>query len=132
MSEPTDKGETLTAKERPSAFKFGWYGDNGLGEALIVKILSGEKTASMCPAYDPEEAAAGETLHIIDKSGKTRAKIRVLRIENRKFGDVDDDLAGILGADLDTIRRISSFANSRPIASDEEMRVVHFELIEVF
>ncbi len=132
MSAPTETEGTLTAKEHPRAFKFGWYGDNGLGEALIEKILSGEKTASMCPTYDPEEAAVGEILRIIDKSGKTRAKIRVLRIENRRFEDVGNDLADILGSDLDTIRRISSFANSRPISPAEEMRVVHFELIEVF
>lgn len=132
MSTPTKTEGALTAKEHPRSFKFGWYGDNGLGEALIEKILSGEKTASMCPAYDPEEAAVGETLRIVDKADKTRAKIRILRIENRRFEDVGDDLAGILGADLDTILRITSFANSRPMSPDEEMRIVHFELIEVF
>ncbi len=121
----------MTAQERPRAFKFGWYGDNGLGEALIEKIISNEKTATMCPAYDPQEATVGETLRVVDKAGKTRANIRIVRIETRRFGDVDDGLARMIGSSLDDIRRITSFANSRSISEDEEMRVTHFELLSV-
>ena len=37
-------------------FRFGWYGDGGLGEKMIQAIMAGRKTATACPAYDPEDA----------------------------------------------------------------------------
>jgi len=131
MLTPKFAGETVAAENRPRAYKFGWYGDSGLGDALIDKILSGEKTASLCPAYDPEEAAVGELLRVVDKTGKTRAVIKIVRMEYLKFSSVTDDLARNIGSTLEDIRRISSFANSRPIGDDEEMRATYFELISV-
>ncbi|MFH2201815.1 MAG: ASCH domain-containing protein [Elusimicrobiota bacterium] len=121
----------MTAQERPRAFKFGWYGDSGLGDALIDKILRGEKTATMCPAYDPKEADVNDVLNVVDKSGKPRAVVRVVQIENKPFCDIDEAIAHKIGSTLNDVRRITSFANSRQIGKDEEMRVTHFELVKI-
>jgi len=121
----------MAAAERRRAFKFGWYGDNGLGEALIEKILTGEKTATLCPCYDPKEADEGELLDVVDKDGKARAKVRVVRIETRRFGELDEDLARKVGSNLEDIRRITSYANSRQLGDEEEMRATYFELIKI-
>lgn len=111
------------------SYRFGWYGDNGLGEALLQAILSGRKSASACPAYDPVEAREGETLRLVDKEGRTRGLVRVTRIETVRWGDFDEDLARKLGMTLEEARRTTAFANSRELRPDEEMRITHFALV---
>lgn len=111
------------------AYRFGWWGDGGLGEVLLKNILSGSKTATTCPAYDPEETAVGEVLRLVDKTGKTRGSIRITRVELRRWNEFDEDLAAKIGSDLNEVRRMAAFANSRPIGQEEEMRVTHFELL---
>ncbi|MFH1723512.1 MAG: ASCH domain-containing protein [Elusimicrobiota bacterium] len=110
------------------AYRFGWYGDNDLGELLIQRILAGRKTATTCPAYDPEEAAVGETLRLVDKTGKTRGMIRITGSEVRRLGDFDEGTATRLGMTLEEIRANAAVANSREVRSDEEMRITYFEL----
>ena len=49
-------------------YQFGWFGDNDLGERLIQAVLQGKKSATACPAYDPEDAdlKKGDVLQIVD------------------------------------------------------------------
>lgn len=112
-------------------FKFGWYGDGGLGEKLISAILSNKKTATSCPGYDPEDAGlnVGDQLELTDKHGKTRAHLVVNRIELRPFGSFDEDLAKREGTTLEELRKSIAFANGREMRPEEEMRVIYFELI---
>lgn len=110
-------------------YRIGWYGDDGLGERLIQAVLTGRKTATAAPSYDPEEGAEGELLALVDKSGKTRATMRITRVELRRFADFDEALAAKLGAPLADIKSMTSFANSRPIGPEEDMRVTYFELV---
>jgi len=110
-------------------YRIGWYGDDGLGERLIQAVLTGRKTATAAPSYDPEEGAEGELLSLVDKGGKVRGTLRIVKVELRPFSGFDEALAAKLGAPLADIKAMTPFANSRPIGPDEEMRVTHFELV---
>jgi uncharacterized protein YhfF len=111
-------------------FRFGWYGDGGLGERMIQTILAGRKTATSCPAYDPEDAdlKAEDELQLLDKHGNERGRLVVTLVEVRKFGTFDESLAEKEGVSLPELREKMNFANGRSIRDDEEMRVVHFRL----
>jgi uncharacterized protein YhfF len=111
-------------------FRFGWYGDGGLGERMIQTILSGRKTATACPAYDPEDAdlKADDELQLLDKHGSVRGLLVVTLVEVRPFGSFDEALAQKEGVSLPELKNKMNFANGRLIREDEEMRVVHFRL----
>jgi uncharacterized protein YhfF len=113
-------------------FRFGWYGDGGLGERMIQTILAGRKSATSCPAYDPEDAdlKAGDDLQLVDKHGTVRATLLVTLVEVRPFGSFDDALAAEEGVTLAELKDKMNFANGRQIRPDEEMRVVHFRLVK--
>ena len=112
-------------------FRFGWYGDGGMGERLISAILAGRKTATACPAYDPEDAdiKVGDELQLVDKHGKSRARLLVTTIELRSFGSFDADLADREAVTLAELKEKMSFANGRLIRDEEEMRVTHFRVL---
>ncbi len=113
-------------------FKYGWFGDGGLGERMIQAILEGHKTATACPAYDPEDAGleVGDALELVDKHGRARATLLVREIELRPYGSFDEALAAREGTGLEELRERLDFANGREIRPDEEMRVVYFELAQ--
>jgi uncharacterized protein YhfF len=116
--------------EASKRFKFGWFGDGGLGERLIQAILEGHKTATSCPAYDPEDAdlQVGDKLELVDKHGRARGTLVVMRVELRIFGSYDDALAAAEGTTLQELLESTRFANGRELRPDEEMRVVYFKL----
>ncbi len=110
-------------------FRFGWFGDGGLGDRLIQAVLDGRKTATSCPIYDPEDAElkAGDLLELTDKTGAARGRLVVTRIEIRAFGDFDEELASKEGTTLAELRAHLVFANGRDIRAEEEMRIVYFK-----
>ncbi|MDE2141143.1 MAG: ASCH domain-containing protein [Elusimicrobia bacterium] len=112
-------------------FRFGWYGDGGLGERMIQTILAGRKSATSCPAYDPEDAdlKAGDELQLVDKHGTLRGQLLVTLVELRPFGGFDEALAAKEGVTLPELKEKMNFANGRQLRDDEEMRVVHFRLL---
>lgn len=112
-------------------FRFGWYGDNGLGEDLIQRILLGVKTACTAPAYDPVDAdlKAGEEVLLTDKAGNARGLLRITAVEVRPFGSLDEEVARREGLTLAELKDKLNYANSREFAPDEEMRVTTFELV---
>ena len=112
-------------------FRFGWYGDGGLGEKMIQSILSGRKTATACPAYDPEDAdlKAGDELELVDKHGHVRGHLVVVVVELRPFSSFDEALAAREGVTLAELKEKLNFANGRQIRDSEEMRVVHFRTV---
>lgn len=113
-------------------FRFGWFGDGGLGERLILAILDGRKTATTCPAYDPEDAELkiGDVLQLTDKHGKSRGTLVVTNVELRPFKTFDDRLASRVGCTLGELVDNAKFANGREMRPDEEMRVIHFEVVK--
>ena len=113
-------------------FKFGWFGDGGLGERLIQEILSGRKSATSCPAYDPEDAdvQVGDKLDLVDKHGRSHGLLVVTRVEIRPFKSFDETLASQEGSTLAELRQGLCFANGRQMRDDEEMRVIHFQIVE--
>jgi uncharacterized protein YhfF len=112
-------------------FRFGWYGDGGFGERMIQTILAGRKTATSCPAYDPEDAdlQQGDELELVDKHGSVRGQLVVTSVEHRPFGSFDEALAAEEGITLAELKEKMNFANGRQVRDDEEMRVVHFRVI---
>lgn len=113
-------------------FRFGWYGDGGLGERMIQTILAGRKTATACPAYDPEDAdlKVGDELQLVDKHGTVRGRLVVTAVELRAFGSFDDALAEKEGVTLAELKEKMNFANGRQVRDDEEMRVVYFRVAQ--
>ena len=112
-------------------FKFGWFGDAGLGERMIQKILEGRKSATCSPAYDPEDAdlVAGDRLELRDKHNKLRGVLVVKAVESRTYGTFDEALAAREGSTLAELREHIKFANGRELRPDEDMRVVYFEVV---
>jgi len=112
-------------------FKFGWYGDNDLGEHLIGLILAGDKTATVCPSYDPQDAdvEAGEKMLLVDKHDNPRGLLRVVSVETRLLSEVDAALARRVGTTFEDLMGRLSFANGREVKPSEEIRVTLFELL---
>lgn len=122
--------ELFTASEKEvREMRFGWYGDEGLGEALIQRILLGHKTATSSPSYDPQEGDEGDTVKVIDKTGKQRCVIKITRVVTIPWGDIDEGVAKALGMTLEEAKRAAHFANSRELSEDETVRISYFELI---
>ena len=98
---------------------------------MIQTILAGRKSATSCPAYDPEDAdlKAGDELQLVDKHGTLRGQLVVTLVELRPFGGFDEALALKEGVTLPELKEKMNFANGRLIRDDEEMRVVHFRLL---
>lgn len=111
--------------------RYGWYGDGDLGEAMILKILAGGKTATVSPAYDSKGAdrVQGDELRLVDKRGAARGTVLVTLVETRAYGSLDDELAVKTGLPLVELKEKLDFANGRRIRDDEEMRIVHFRLV---
>ena len=81
-------------KVYPYKSQFGWDGDKGLGERLISKILSGEKTATCCPKseYSVDELkevydSKGKNVTVIGKDGNPVCNIRMLDVFETTFGE---------------------------------------------
>ena len=101
-----------------------------LGHHLIQEILSGRKSATACPSYEEDDVSEGDTVRVVDKEGKLWGKIRITKIEVRRWDDFDDAVARRLGTTLEELQKMTAFANSRQIAPDEDMRITYFELVE--
>ena len=76
--------------------RFGWEGDDGLGDRLIDRILRGEKTATCCPLslYGDDEVArirgsVGRVVTVTDKHGEARCRILVVDVYEVPFGEPD-------------------------------------------
>ena len=117
----------------PKRFKFGWYGDGGLGERLIQEIILGRKTATSCLAYEAEDAGIkeGDFLDLVDKRGHSHGTLVVTKIEIRLYGTFDETLAAASGVSLEKMKEMTRFANGREPWQDEEMRVVYFRVVSV-
>ena len=113
-------------------FRFGWYGDGGMGEKMISAVLAGRKTATACPAYDPEDAELkiGDELQLIDKHSLLRAELVVTAVELRAFAGCDQALAACVGVTLPEFKEKMNFASGRKVRDDEQMRVVHFRVVK--
>ncbi|WP_426982799.1 ASCH domain-containing protein [Bacillus cabrialesii] len=75
---------------------YGWEGDDGLGEQLIMQILAGEKTATCAPKslYSKDELSyvyqtAGQLVTVYDKHDNPRCNIKVTDVFETTFGAPD-------------------------------------------
>ena len=112
------------------AYPVGWYGDSGLGEELILKILAGRKTATLGPAYDPHESKVGERFRLVDKAGRQRAVIRITNVEFLAWEDLSQEHADRLDLTFDQIRTYFEKYLARQFRPDEEIRITSFEVVK--
>lgn len=112
-------------------FRYGWYGDGGLGETMIQLILSGRKTATASPAYDSKSAdrQVGDELPLLDKRGTVRGRVLITRVDLVLLESFDEALAERTGLTLSELKEKLCFANGRKLGNHEEMRVIHFRLL---
>ena len=128
-----------------STSQFGWEGDDGAGERLILQILRGEKTATACPKIflglkdvDALYASVGGLLTVVDKHGRPRCTIRQLAVFETTYGKPDPRLvAGEVCADAAEFRRGHAhvwddmFEKAGSALRDETVLLVElFELVE--
>lgn len=118
----------VKGRDLPS-YPVGWYGDNGLGEELIQEILAGRKTATLGPAYDPFEHRVGETLQLADKTGRSRAVIRITAVEFLGLDALSSSHMAKLGLTLEQIKTYLPKYIARELRADEELRITSFELV---
>lgn len=124
--------------------RFGWEGDEGLGERLIAQIVAGTKTATCAPkiAYTDEELAAvyagvGTLATVVDKAGTPRCTIRTLEVFETTFGDPDPRLvqgegngANVVAFQRDHIHAWDGVAvEGTPLRDDTILIAELFELI---
>ncbi|HEX8854713.1 MAG TPA: ASCH domain-containing protein, partial [Thermoleophilaceae bacterium] len=81
---------------REPFLEFGHEDDGGLGERLIDKVISGEKTAviSLAREWDLEGGPPrmGQRLPVMDHTGRRRATIEVVRMAGVPFGEITKDI----------------------------------------
>lgn len=112
-------------------FRYGWYGDGGLGEQMIQLILDGRKTATASPGYDSKcaDRQVGDELPLLDKHGNVRGRVLITRVELVLLGAIDESIAVCTGLTLSELKEKLCFANGRKLGNAEEMRVIHFRLL---
>jgi uncharacterized protein YhfF len=75
---------------------FGYEGDGGLGDHLIELILAGRKTVtiSLAREWDLEGGAPriGQRLPVIDRHGRKRASVEVVRVTVVPFSEIGPDV----------------------------------------
>lgn len=126
-------------------YQYGWDGDNGIGDQLILQIVSGIKTATCAPkvAYTPEElqwtySLVGEICTVTDKKGIPRCNVRHLAVFETTFGHPDPRLvkgegngSDVRSFQADHISAWKGMAADGILLTDEAVLIVElFELVE--
>lgn len=127
--------------------KFGWDGDDGIGEMLVQQTLDGVKTATCdlkCLCTEQEiadlRAEPGWFETVVDKEGNPRCNVRVTKVYATTFGNPDPRLVRGEGDGEDTekFKRdhekvFSPWLKEKglpPLADDSMLVVWEFELVE--
>lgn len=137
----------MTLQRPTRTVRFGWDGDDGLGDRLVEQILAGTKTATcgFLDAYEADEtdelsevrSGAGELYAVVDASGTHRCTIRVTDVFECPFGDPDPRLVRGEGDGEDVAafqadHRIAWAATmgDAPLGDDALLVVELFELVD--
>ena len=72
---------------------------------------------------------SGETLKLVDKSGRPRGTIKILRQEEIPFSEIDAGLASSMSMTLDQISQVARHANSRDLQPSEPMRITYLKVV---
>ncbi|MGB9180584.1 MAG: ASCH domain-containing protein [Pyrinomonadaceae bacterium] len=127
--------------------KFGWDGDEGIGEKLIRQVLEGVKTATCdmkCFCTEQEiadlSAEAGWMETVVDREGNPRCNVRVTGVYETTFGNPDPRLVRGEGDGDDVLKFKRDHekcfsvwlreAGLPPLADDSVLVVWEFELVE--
>lgn len=136
--------DTVTMKIYNDKSQFGWEGDEGLGDILISKIMSGKKTATCAPkvSYSPAELeslydSVGKYITVVDKFGNPRCNIIQVEVFETNFGDPDprlvkgeDDGGDVEKFKKDHIKAWNGMASeSIPLNDDTVLVVEIFKLV---
>lgn len=129
--------------------KFGWDGDDGIGEKLIRQTLEGMKTATcdmkcFCTEQEVNDihATPGWMETVVDKEGNPRCNVRVTCVYETTFGNPDPRLVRGEGDGEDTEKFKRDHAKCfsvwleekglPPLSDDAVLVVWEYELVETF
>jgi uncharacterized protein YhfF len=110
-------------------------------DSLVVEVLQGEKTATVCKAdeyhlpegeYDDGGWQIGDLVEVYDLRGQPRCMIRVTDVYRVRFGDIPERLWR-----AEVCRSAEHFRDAHrfcwpdyDLTDDFEMMATHFELVE--
>ncbi len=116
-----------------------FWGAHEDDDRLVLEILSGHKTATVCKAdeyytptgeFDDGCMDVGDLIDVFDLKGKERCVIRITDVYPVRFGDVPEKLwRGECCTSADHFREVHRKCWSQYSLSDDfEMIATHFEL----
>jgi uncharacterized protein YhfF len=119
-----------------------FWGAHEDDDSLVLEILSGHKTATVCKAdeycvatneFDDGCMEVGDLIDVFDLQGRARCVIRVTEVYPVRFGDIPEKLwRGECCESADHFREVHRKCWSHySLSSDFEMIATHFELVEV-
>lgn len=119
-----------------------FWGAHADDDHLVREIISGRKTATVCPAdeyftpageFDDGGMAVGELVEVYDLRGRLRCVIRITEVYAVKFGDIPEGLwRGEHCASAEEFRAAHRRAwPTLPLTDDFGLIATHFELAEV-
>ncbi|NNE44069.1 MAG: ASCH domain-containing protein [Gemmatimonadetes bacterium] len=136
---------TLAAREGPPADRpkrTQFWGADEEDDRLVVEILDGLKTATVCKADEYYEAMGdlddgcmevGDVVDVHDLRRRLRCRIRVTDVYVVRFGDIPDRLwKAEVCESADYFRKVHRDCwPDYDLTDDFEMIATHFELVEV-
>lgn len=117
-----------------------FWGAHPDDDSLILEILSGQKTATVCKAdeyyaatgeFDDGCMEVGDLIDVFDLRGRLRCVIRVTEVYPVRFGDIPEKLwRGECCASADDFRDVHRRCWPQYALTDDfEMIATHFELV---
>jgi len=126
--------------ERPKRIQF--WGENENDDSLVVEIIEGKKTATVCIAdefyesdgeFDDGGLAVGGVIDVFDLNKQLRCRIRIIEIYPVLFGNIPEKLwKGEVCQDAEHFQKAHRHCwPEYELNDDFEMIAIHFELVEI-
>lgn len=119
-----------------------FWGENENDDSLVLEIMEGKKTATVCKAdeffesdgeFDDGGLAVGDVIDVFDLNKQLRCRIRIIEIYPVLFGNIPEKLwKGEVCQDAEHFQK----AHRRcwpeyELNDDFEMIATHFKLVEI-
>jgi uncharacterized protein YhfF len=125
--------------QRPKRMQF--WGENENDDSLVVEILEGKKTATVCHAgkyyeaegeFDDGGWETGDLVDVYDLKQQLRCRIRITEVYSVLFGEIPEKLwKGEACRSAEHFREAHRYCWPHyNLTDDFELMATHFELIE--
>jgi uncharacterized protein YhfF len=126
--------------DRPKRMQF--WGEHENDDSLIVEILAGKKTATVCRAdkyyeaegeFDDGGWGTGDLVDVYDLKGQLRCRIRVTEVYPVRFGKIPEKLwRGEACRSVEHFQEAHRYCWPQyDLTDDFELMATHFELVEI-